>query len=663
MIVALVYDLRSDYLALGYSAEAVAEFDSDETVEGLAAALQSHGYRVERVGSGRALARALADGARFDLVFSIAEGVQGRSREAQVPALCELYDLPYVFSDPLTMAATLDKGVAKRIVRDAGVATAPFAVVEADMQLPPLGFAYPVFAKPLAEGTGKGCEVQSICRDRDELSATVRSLGSRYRQAVIVESYLEGREFTVGIVGCGGDSRVIGTMEVVLNAGADEGVYSYRNKEQCESLVTYRRGDDATAAAAAECALAAYRALNCRDAGRVDIRCDAAGKPYFLEVNPIAGLHPEHSDLPIIATLHGHDFNWLIGEILASAEQRLGLVRPARVIAVPRSTASRAFVPVIHAAMAGRADEADTEEAAHAVCAALRRVGFDSAVERFVAAELAPESFAARPPHAIFNLVEAIDGRSSAAVMAAACLERWGLRFTGNDFQALMTTASKLAVKGVLGAFGIRVPRLVAVNDDDRCRVIVKPVWEHASLGIGPRSVAMSGEAEAAILHQRREFGSEFFAEEFIEGREFNVSLLGPRQQPEVLPIQETLFVDWEPGRPRVVDYEAKWETDSAAYRGTPRRFGIEATEPDLARRLRDQALAIWSRLGLGGYARIDFRVDDRRDIYAIDVNANPGIGDDAGFVAAALESGRDFDGLIRDLVAAATTSPLRVAA
>ncbi len=660
MNIALVYDLRSEYLALGYSTEAVAEFDSDETVDRLAAAIEAHGYRVDRVGSGRALARRLAAGARFDLVFSIAEGVHGRSREAQVPALCELYDVPYVFSDPLTMAVTLDKGVAKRIVRDAGVATAPFAVIEPGEQLPVLDFPYPVFAKPLAEGTGKGCEVDSICHTSDELAATVRDLRARYRQAVIIEPYLSGREFTVGILGSGAHSRVIGTVEVVLNADADEGVYSYRNKELCESLVTYQRADDTVATASAACALDAYKALNCRDAGRVDIRCDADNKPYFLEINPIAGLHPEHSDLPIIATLHGHDFNWLIGEILASAEQRLGLTRPA---SAASATRSRPFVPVMHAAVAGRVDEADTEAAAHAVCAALRRVGFDSEVGRFAAADTVPDFLAARTPHAVFNLVEAIDGRSSAAVIAPACLERWRLPFTGNDFQACMTVASKLTTKGVLGAFGIRVPRVVNATETKRSRVIVKPVWEHASLGINAQSVVWSDEAGALIGQRELEFCGEFFAEQFIDGREFNVSMLGARHAPEVLPIQETLFVNWDPAQARVVDYEAKWMTDSHAYRGTPRRFGIETAEAELARRLREQALAIWSWLGLGGYARIDFRVDDALDIYVVDVNANPGLGDDAGFVAAAIQSGRDFDTLIYDLVAAAVGSPVRAAA
>ncbi|MEX2481762.1 MAG: hypothetical protein WD928_12970, partial [Gammaproteobacteria bacterium] len=376
----LVYDLRSEYLAAGYSAEQVAEFDSDETIELLAAALARLGHRVERVGNGRALARRLADGARYDLVFSIAEGLSGRAREAQVPALCELYEQAYVFSDPMTLAVALDKGAAKRLVRDAGVATAPFAVVAPGAPLPALPFPFPVFAKPLAEGTGKGCEVSSLCHDVPTLAATVSALGTRFAQAVIVEPFLSGREFTVGLVDAAHGVEVVGILEIVLNAGADAGVYSYRNKEDCETLVTYQAADDDVALAAAACAIAAYRALDCRDCARIDIRCDAAGEPFFLEANPLAGMHPEHSDLPIAAALAGHSYDWLVSAIVGAAARRYGLDRqPCR-----RSTRSaRSFVPVVHAASAERADERDTVEAAEVVAAALERIGHASELVSF----------------------------------------------------------------------------------------------------------------------------------------------------------------------------------------------------------------------------------------------------------------------------------------
>ena len=327
MRIGFVFDLRDQYRAMGYSEEETAEFDSVETIEAIEAALGRLGHDVVRVGHGRELARRFVVGERFDLVFSIAEGLKGRSREAQVAALCELFEQPYVFSDPLTMAVTLDKGVAKRIVRDAGIPTAPFLVYEREGQDLAGWSHYPAFVKPLAEGTGKGCEKASMVKDAGELAAAAGSILSRYRQPALIESYLPGREFTVGILGTGEDARVAGVMEIVLltEAGADAGVYSYVNKEECERLVEYRKADDVEAMRAAERALAAHKALGCRDAARHDLRSDGDGEPVFLEVNPIAGLHPSHSDLPILAGLHAMSYDRLLGAIVTAAAARQGL--------------------------------------------------------------------------------------------------------------------------------------------------------------------------------------------------------------------------------------------------------------------------------------------------------------------------------------------------
>jgi D-alanine-D-alanine ligase len=328
MQIGLVYDLRDDYRALGFSEEEVAEFDNIDTIDQLDAALRALGCAVTRVGRGQMLAARLASGERFDLVFSIAEGVRGRSREAQVPALCELFDQPYVFSDPLTMAASLDKGVAKRLVAAAGVPTPSFTVAESDASELRDWNDFPAFVKPIAEGTGKGCEAASLVHTKDELAAAAAKLLARYRQPVLVETYLPGREFTVGIVGNGEAARVIGVCEILLNPQAEANIYSLHNKELCEELVTYTRADDDEAEVAGERALVAYRALQCRDAARIDLRSDARGEPYFLEANPLAGLHPHHSDLPILAAQNGIGFVDLIGMILDAGLARYGLTRP-----------------------------------------------------------------------------------------------------------------------------------------------------------------------------------------------------------------------------------------------------------------------------------------------------------------------------------------------
>lgn len=330
MRVALVYDLRDDYRALGLSEEEVAEFDSVDTIDALANALEALGCEPVRVGRGQALAARLVAGERYDIVFSIAEGVSGRSREAQVPALCELFDQPYLFSDPLTAAVALDKAVAKRLVRDAGVPTPSFAVAERSAQELVDWVDFPAFVKPLAEGTGKGCEAASLVDSPSALQAAANRIIARYRQPALVEQFLPGREFTVGIAGNGDNARVLGVCEILLKPNAEANVYSLQNKELCEELVTYAPATDAEARLAGVRALEAYRALQCRDAARIDFRSDAKGDPYFLEANPLAGLNPWHSDLPILAAQNGIEFTVLIGIILDAGLARYGLGRKTR---------------------------------------------------------------------------------------------------------------------------------------------------------------------------------------------------------------------------------------------------------------------------------------------------------------------------------------------
>jgi D-alanine-D-alanine ligase len=324
MRVGLTYDLRDHYLAAGHSAEETAEFDSVETIEALAGALEGLGLSVDRIGTVRQLAQRLVAGDRWALVFNVAEGLKGVGREAQVPALLDAYDIPYTFSDPLVMALTLHKGMAKRVVRDSGVPTAPFAVVESPADIGAIDLPFPLFAKPIAEGTGKGVTPASRVTTAAELRKVCRQLLDRYRQPVLVETFLPGREFTVGIIGTGRAAEPIAVMEVALNERAESAVYSYVNKEECESRVIYRLADDAEARAAGEAGLAAWRALGCRDGGRVDLRSDAQGRPMFLEVNPLAGLHPTHSDLPIMCALAGLSYERLIGRIVESARRRGG---------------------------------------------------------------------------------------------------------------------------------------------------------------------------------------------------------------------------------------------------------------------------------------------------------------------------------------------------
>ena len=321
--VGMTYDLRTDYLKEGYTEEQTAEFDQPATIDAIEETLGSLGYRTERIGHVRALAKRLVAGDRWDLVFNIAEGLKGYGRESQVPCLLEAYDIPYVFSDPLVLSLTLHKAMAKRVIRDLGIPTPDFAVVEEPGDLADVRLPFPLFVKPISEGTGKGIDAKSIVRDRGELEVRCRLLLETFAQPVLVETYLAGREFTVGIVGTGRKAQVIAVMEVLLRENAEKGVYSLVNKEYCEQFVDYTLVTGEEAERVSAVALASWRGLECRDGGRLDIRADASGIPHFLEVNPLAGLHPTHSDLPILSALAGVSYRDLLGMIMSSAEERI----------------------------------------------------------------------------------------------------------------------------------------------------------------------------------------------------------------------------------------------------------------------------------------------------------------------------------------------------
>jgi D-alanine-D-alanine ligase len=320
--IGITFDLRNDYLAAGFNEEETAEFDREDTVEAIEASLYELGHETDRIGNIRALAKRLVDGERWDMVFNIAEGLKGFGREAQVPALLDAYRIPYTFSDPLVLALTLHKAMTKRVIRDMGLPTPDFFVVEEESDVDMVNLSYPLFAKPVAEGTSKGIDAASKISTKDELFSVCKRLLKTYRQPVLVETFLPGREFTVGIIGTGKAAVVIGVAEVLLRGGAEPDVYSYGNKERYEELVEYHLVADAVAKKSEEVALGAWRGLGCRDAGRIDLRADEGGTPNFMEVNPLAGLHPQRSDLCIIARRAGMTYRSLIRAIVSSSMER-----------------------------------------------------------------------------------------------------------------------------------------------------------------------------------------------------------------------------------------------------------------------------------------------------------------------------------------------------
>src|SRR5262245_32159001 len=240
MRIGLTYDLRQEYLAAGFSEDETAEFDRADTIEHLETALRQEGQETVRIGHAQQLVSRLAAGDDWDLVFNIAEGLSGIAREAQVPAVLDAYGIAYTFSDPLVMALTLHKGLTKTVVATAGIPTPAFAVIHAIAEIKNINLPFPLFAKPVAEGTGKGITSASKIGDPAALDTICKQLLERYQQPALVETYLPGREFTVGITGTGDKAAVLGVLEIVLGAEAEANAYSYANKEQCEDRVEYR---------------------------------------------------------------------------------------------------------------------------------------------------------------------------------------------------------------------------------------------------------------------------------------------------------------------------------------------------------------------------------------------------------------------------------------
>jgi D-alanine-D-alanine ligase len=324
--VGLTYNLRR---TLGGADDTEAEFDSLSTIESIAEAIASFGFQVVLLEATSGLPARLSRQA-VDIVFNIAEGKRGRSREAFVPALLEMMDIPYTGSDAAVMVTTLDKSLAKSVVARAGLATPTSWVVRRRSDPMPGPTDYPVFVKPLAEGSSKGIDSEGVVADGDACQRRVDELLERYPEGVLIETYLPGREFTVALLSdadtLGSEPQSLSPMEIVYRDSAQTPVYSYGIKQQASpSSVRFEVPAEVDAdleGRLRQAAEAAFRALRCRDVARIDLRLDQHGGVQFLECNPLPGLVPGFSDLPVIAEAAGLEFRALIGAILAPALAR-----------------------------------------------------------------------------------------------------------------------------------------------------------------------------------------------------------------------------------------------------------------------------------------------------------------------------------------------------
>ena len=297
-----------------------AEFDKQETVDAIENSLKIMGHETELIGNVFQLIDSLAAGRRWDIVFNIAEGLYGDGRESVVPAILDQYRIPYVFSGPVILGLSLNKHLAKLIVAEAGVPVSPGMLVSEMTDLENLKLTYPLFVKPVSEGTGKGITDKSLVNNISELRKMIEWILKEFNQPALVEEYLPGREFTVGITGSGNKAIAIGGMEVIT---VDNLPYSVHVKENYHDYCKYVPLAEDIADECKDVAVKAWKALGAVDGGRVDIKADRNGKICFIEANPLAGLNPVHSDLPILGRMYNIDYQKLLEMIMASAISRI----------------------------------------------------------------------------------------------------------------------------------------------------------------------------------------------------------------------------------------------------------------------------------------------------------------------------------------------------
>lgn len=318
--VAVVFNLKREKVGSDHDDEA--EFDSPTTVSALAQAVRDNGFEVVELEATPELPSRLSD---VDLVFNIAEGVKGRYRESQVPALLELMGVEFTGSEAGSLAICHDKGLAKRVVRQAGVPTADFMVVSSVKEVKKHGLRFPLMVKPVAEGSSKGVAARSVIRDQAQLEELVGELTERYRQPVLVEEFLTGREFTVGVLGQQ-KLRILPVMEIVFLEDTELPIYSFEHKLTDKPPLRFDVPASLHPGLQRELESAAkksFRALGCRDVARIDFRMDRDGTVNFIECNPLPGLTPDFSDLCVLARAAEINYKELVGHILTPAVKRL----------------------------------------------------------------------------------------------------------------------------------------------------------------------------------------------------------------------------------------------------------------------------------------------------------------------------------------------------
>ncbi len=328
MIIGLAYDLKDTVSAMpGCPDDALEEYDSSETVDAIVAALEVAGHSAIKLGGGREfIDNILRD--RIDFVFNISEGLGNhRSREAQIPSILEMLNVPYSGSDPQCLAICLDKPLTKTLLSSVGIRTPKWELAVNSGQLKEKNwdtFPLPAFIKPAYEGSSKGIHLGSRAETAAQVEEIAARLIEQYDQPAMVEEFIAGDELTLGIVG-NSPPTVLGIMRVLPKKSSPHFIYSLEVKREWEQLVDYECPARLSAdilQQITDSSLDIFKTLGCRDFARLDFKLSPEGIPYFLEINPLAGLNPKSSDLPIMAYKLGWSYQALVSVILNAALKR-----------------------------------------------------------------------------------------------------------------------------------------------------------------------------------------------------------------------------------------------------------------------------------------------------------------------------------------------------
>lgn len=325
--IGFTYDAKNDYkLESCDSHDKFAEFDSEKTLSEIENALKTSGNKIERIGNAKSLVNKIIAGERWDVVFNIAEGLNSRNRESQVPAILELYDIPYTGSDALTMGLTLDKALAKMVVRHHKIPTPDFLEICSIDELKHFNLKFPCIVKPSKEGTSKGISAESIVRDFENLKKRTQLMVNTYNQPALVEEFITGQEFTVAVIG-NAEPEVLPPVQIAINNNTDLGEEFYTHDRVANDEIQYicpAKAERKLLDEIEKLALDSYHALGCRDLGRIDVRVDSSGKPYFLECNPLPSLG-QIDVFPLLARAMGITYNEIICRILEYGCKRYDL--------------------------------------------------------------------------------------------------------------------------------------------------------------------------------------------------------------------------------------------------------------------------------------------------------------------------------------------------